>query len=363
MKNMAKKIILTICIIIGFTIMSFSVNAKTITVGNDQDYQTIQNAVDIASDRDTIYVLNGIYTGNIEIDKSITLEGQDKENTIIDGNSYGTCIEISVDDVIITNFTIQNSGSFTYDAGIGIFGKAIDFIENCIIENNIIKNNLRYGLSLSCCKNNIIRNNIFENNSHEGIQITYQSNNNTIINNNFKNNRYGISIEATYCCNNIFYHNNFIENWHFNAHDGLMSYDYSNNKWVESINNSWYNEEIKEGNYWSDYNGSDLNGDGVGDTVYKNIYDGSSQSTDRYKKDLYPLMEIYIPTSEDTSDSSQNNDNSQSNDNSDSELDGNDNSIDAKKKKKNNTPGFELFTLLIASTIFYIFYRKKECKK
>ncbi len=46
--------------------------------------------------------------------------------------------------------------------------------------------------------------------------------------------------------------------------------------------NQW--DDGEEGNWWSDYNGSDGNGDEIGDTEY--VINGSSDSTDRY-----PLMD------------------------------------------------------------------------
>ena len=77
--------------------------------------------------------------------------------------------------------------------------------------------------------------------------------------------------------NNLIYLNNFIDNA-----DNVNSWT-STNKWnaKEKINYT-YNERTWTsymGNYWSDYTGTDANGDGIGDTPYS--VDG----------DRYPLME------------------------------------------------------------------------
>ena len=40
-------------------------------------------------------------------------------------------------------------------------------------------------------------------------------------------------------------------------------------------------DDGREGNYWSDYNGTDVNGDGIGDTAY--VFDVQNE-------DRYPLM-------------------------------------------------------------------------
>jgi nitrous oxidase accessory protein NosD len=48
------------------------------------------------------------------------------------------------------------------------------------------------------------------------------------------------------------------------------------------LHNIWYASPNGPGNYWDDYNGSDENHDGIGDTPYE-IYGAGNQ-------DLYPLM-------------------------------------------------------------------------
>lgn len=69
--------------------------------------------------------------------------------------------------------------------------------------------------------------------------------------------------------NNVYF-NHFLQN------KGEKSQGYT-----DSNTNSWSNGT--HGNYWSDYIGSDLNNDGIGDIVYN--LDGNSNSYD-----LYPLM-------------------------------------------------------------------------
>jgi hypothetical protein len=70
------------------------------------------------------------------------------------------------------------------------------------------------------------------------------------------------------CSNNTIYQNNFIDN-PGNAYD--------------TTGNMWDNGTV--GNYWSDYTGSDSNGDGIGDTPY--MIPGN------ISMDQFPLMEPF----------------------------------------------------------------------
>ena len=55
----------------------------------DHPYQYIQDAVDVANDGTTIIVFNGLYSENIILSQSVTIKGENKELTIVDGGSSG----------------------------------------------------------------------------------------------------------------------------------------------------------------------------------------------------------------------------------------------------------------------------------
>ena len=66
-------------------------SARTIYVDDDgnADYTRIQDAIDNASDEDTVYVFNGKYYENVVVNESIKLTGEDRNSTIIDGKITG----------------------------------------------------------------------------------------------------------------------------------------------------------------------------------------------------------------------------------------------------------------------------------
>lgn len=98
------------------------------------NYSSIQDAVDAAGVGDTIIVHNGIYYENLVLNKSITIVGEDRFNTIIDGNGVGDAVFILADNVCIRNFTIKNKGAS--GTGINIRANQSTISENLIIDNN-----------------------------------------------------------------------------------------------------------------------------------------------------------------------------------------------------------------------------------
>jgi parallel beta-helix repeat protein len=110
------------------------------------------------------------------------------------------------------------------------------------------------------------RNN-FANNGY-GIELGYSSDNNVLSGNDVTANN-GRGIGLVYSSNNVFHHNNFINN---TQHVHIENTGYAN---------SWDDGYPSGGNYWSDYNGTDADHDGIGDTPY--IIDANNI-------DHYPLM-------------------------------------------------------------------------
>lgn len=146
-------------------------------------YQYIQDGIDLADDGATVYVYSGTYIEELHISsKPVILQGENKETTIISGNSIG----IFADDVKISGFTIKNSISIYSD-------------------------------------NNIITDNIFISTDFDGIRLD-GSLNNKILDNSFSSN--GITIRTSGTPLFKFYNTHTIQNNYIN---GKPIYYYKNN--------------------------------------------------------------------------------------------------------------------------------------
>lgn len=256
-------------------------DALYVSKAGNKQFTSIQTAINMATENETVYVFAGIYNETVKINKTITVMGQNPQTTIIDGNNSGSVITIfDTEKCNITGFTIQNSGHA--HAGIDVQAKQNNISNNIIIHNhfgissksydsntifqNIFEYNDEYGVYLQSSNNNIVKNNVFRNND---CAMRVKARYNTITENKFENNSIGLH----FCCfaeRNEAYRNNFINN---SESQGLDSVDGA----------TWYSVKDKQGNYWDDYKGADADGDGIGDTPYDINFQGTEQ-------DKYPLM-------------------------------------------------------------------------
>lgn len=172
----------------------------------DNPYQFIQDGINNSNNGDTIVVMNGNYPENVIVKRSIKLNGEDKESTIIDGKGSYKGVLIISDDVEISNFTIKNVYSDWWDS-CGITVKA----DNALIQDNILTNNKR-GFLLYQSTNSKIEKNIFSYNDIIIIENSYQNHfcKNTITKNTFlvQNSDYNTIrknvIEGEYWTNGIY---------------------------------------------------------------------------------------------------------------------------------------------------------------
>jgi len=140
----------------------------------------IQAAVDAATAGETIYVYNGSYTENVDVNKRVTLAGEgadvvDVTNSTADSNVF----EVTADYVNISGFNVTNATGFM-KAGIYLNGR-----QHCNISNNNAAGNY-FGIYLYSSSNNTLTNNTANTNTDCGIYL-HSSSNNTIYNNYFNN--------------------------------------------------------------------------------------------------------------------------------------------------------------------------------
>ena len=68
------------------------------------DYPTIQLAINNVANGGTIFVRIGLYAENIVVSKSVSLIGEDKQETIIGGVGLGTTIQIEASNTSVIFF-------------------------------------------------------------------------------------------------------------------------------------------------------------------------------------------------------------------------------------------------------------------
>ena len=284
------------------------------------------NVISITADNVTVTgftIQNGGLTlmmGGVYIDHSVNNEligniirnseygvylSYSSENSIVDNtvlsNSYGIGLTSSSDNVISNNNFLYNDHGISASASV-----------NNVFSGNDVSSNSIEGVLLSACISNVFssnrvssningfhivsspNNNFFDNNvsmNEKGFFLTASSlnaisNNNIFLNNygvvlgtsntNLFSNNYilnnGHSFRIVVSCNNTIYHNSFINTL---ANTTQRPYGIE----LRVCVNFWDNKV--EGNYWSTFNGSDENEDGIIDTPY---------IINKENKDNYPLM-------------------------------------------------------------------------
>lgn len=200
---------------LAFGIQQAKSEFSTIVVPDD--YATIQKAVDAANLGDTIYVRAGIYRENVVASKTVSLVGENRATTIIDGSGSGTVVYVTANNVNISGFTIRNSGVPTVwpaESGIILWYSDRSTITNCIItsngghgfcfvesryytiSNSIVSNNNYIGIAVgdTGSSNGVIRNNTVYSNRLAGIEAYWGSDDTIVEDNTVYGNLMGIVI-------------------------------------------------------------------------------------------------------------------------------------------------------------------------
>lgn len=190
----------------------------------------IQFYVDQAIEGDVIVLNDGIYSGNLLINKALTLKGTHKAQ--IKGDKSGHTVKIDADDVIIESLTVKGSGLDLSEQDSGIFINQGS--KNTIIRGNVLEDNLigiyLWGSIDSLVEGNRIIGQKFHriNDRGNGVQV-WNSPGSIVTKNHISFGRDGIF--TTTSMNNEFTHNYF-DNLRYSIHymytkDSVVSNNYS----------------------------------------------------------------------------------------------------------------------------------------
>lgn len=287
--------------------------SKTITVPDD--YPTIQAAVGNASSGDTVFVKKGIYhIGALNIDKSLSLIGEDLQKTTINGDrekyyphNWGrVTISIMASDVLIAGFTITNcenaiSNPTKAISALKINGNNIENnfkgifidqnIKDCLIDKNFIRNNSGEAIAINGGNEFRISRNMISSNwigiSASGIRTA------TLSDNDIVDNSFGLSLIQT--SNADIYGNTIKNNTIDTGYYGSKS-DYGYGIDLFSNNNTIIHHNIiTENNYGINLRNFILNeytSFGFGNVVYQNNFVSNSKNANVEHRYPYNVTDI-----------------------------------------------------------------------
>jgi parallel beta-helix repeat protein len=249
-----------LCVLLAVTLLASSLAiasttnaaaAQTITVGAGSSYETIQSAVNAASAGDTIVVKGGTYYENVVVNKAITIRAASGATPVVDAGRKGPAFRVRAA-ATVNGFTVRNSGY--YNSAIYVSGTG------ATIANNKVSS-CGWGIFLETGSGSTVKGNAITGAVKVGICIR-GSNKNTLTRNVVTSSGKGLSIEGSSNGNTI-YLNDLNTG---SSASGLSNTFYSPTTVTYQYSGKSYTRHI--GNYWSNYNGVDNNGDGVGGTPY-----------------------------------------------------------------------------------------------
>jgi len=199
---------------------------------------------------------------NNDIDTSNTVNGlpvyyiYNQSDLIIDNYVTKKLSVVGCENVTVKNINYSDGDPITFT-----------FTNNSLIENCTITNNNAGSFLLIWSHYNNLTNNSALNNEKGGFSLQADSSHNNITNNIITGNgEWGIRLNQPTSNNRIY--NNYFDT-------PINAYDEGNNIWniTSSTGQNIVEGPYLGGNYWSDYSGEDLDGDGLGDTLLP--YDSS----------------------------------------------------------------------------------------
>ncbi|AKG53672.1 hypothetical protein DGWBC_1011 [Dehalogenimonas sp. WBC-2] len=146
-------------------------------------FDTIQGGINGTVSGGTVHVAVGTYAENVTVaSEGLTITGEDRDATIIDGGGSGIVVMITANNVTFSGFTVTGSGNNpSSHAGI-----ILSSVTGCMIENNIVSSNASAGIGLQLSDDNTVQNNLMNANYVAGIALMGSSNN-TVTNNTSSN--------------------------------------------------------------------------------------------------------------------------------------------------------------------------------
>ncbi len=283
----SKRLILAFIIIIFLSLITTTIiSADSPEVYVDDDFNEltpgwnvthfndIQSGIDNLEENGTLYIYNGNYLGDILVNKSSTITGENVDEVIVSGQflveSNNTIIEqLTIRDVSGGDFPsaiLDMSSDSTY-RNLKLINNTygIQFSEyslNTLVENNLLENNSDGVHSYNTAPHAVITNNNFNNNVENALYIV-DSDYFTIASNYIINTaETGLTLSSS--SNNLIYNNYFDNSFNHYVNGGTNnSFNVSKTPGTNIIGGDYIG-----GNYWNDYIGIDLNGDGLGNTSY-----------------------------------------------------------------------------------------------